>query len=147
MENNYERMRMPELKALAKINGLKRYSRLRKADLIELIRTSLREDEPQPIIDEPTIKQPQRNETNNKTNTLTKSQLKRSRNKASKIKKKSKSLRMEIDRLKSQKESIEDKIKKASKSTSARFKGRKIRSMKRKAAKLKERKRGKGERA
>ena len=112
MENNYERMKMPELKALANMNGLKRYSRSRKADLIESIRTSLREDEPQPIIDETTIKQPQRNETNNKTNTLTKSQLKRSRNKASKIKKKSKTLRTEKDRLKSKKESIEEKIKK-----------------------------------
>ena len=56
-----------------------------------------------------------------------------------KIKKKSKTLRTEIDRLKSQKDTLEEKIKKASKSTSARFKGKKIRSMKRTAAKLNER--------
>ena len=100
-------MRMPELKALAKTNGVRRYSRLRKADLIELIRTALREesqpaiDEPSGVIDEAIIEQPQ--------NVLSKSQLKRKRNKASKLKKKSKSLRDEIDELKSQQEGIEDK--------------------------------------
>ena len=32
-----ENMRVPELKALAREHGLRNYSRLRKADLIELI--------------------------------------------------------------------------------------------------------------
>ena len=34
MENNYETLRMPELKALAREHRLRCYSRLRKADLI-----------------------------------------------------------------------------------------------------------------
>ena len=33
MENNYETLRMPELKALAREHRLRNYSRLRKADL------------------------------------------------------------------------------------------------------------------
>ena len=44
----------------------------------------------------------------------------------------------ENDNLKSQMESLEDKIMKASKSTSARFKRKKIRSMKREANKIAE---------
>ena len=123
---------MPERKALAKMNGLRCYSRLRKAELIELIRTSLRE-ESQPEIDEPIIEQPKRND-----NKLTERQHKRDAQRTSKLKKKSKSLRDETDELKSQQEGIEDKIKKATKSTSSRFKGKKIRSMKREAGKLNE---------
>ena len=34
MENNYETLRMPELKALAREHRLRSYSRLRKAELI-----------------------------------------------------------------------------------------------------------------
>ena len=34
MENNYETLRMPELKALAREHRLRAYSQLRKADLI-----------------------------------------------------------------------------------------------------------------
>ena len=143
MENNSERMRMPELKALAKMNGLKRYSRLRKADLIELIRTSLRENEPQPAIDEPIMEQsPGPSEVIEQTqtiNTSTDRQRKRNAQKAAKLKKKFNNLRNEIDELKSQKEGIEDKIKKATESTSSRFKGKKIRFMKREATKLNER--------
>ena len=37
MENNYETLRMPELKALARELGLRNYSQLRKADLIVLL--------------------------------------------------------------------------------------------------------------
>ena len=37
MENNYETLRIPDLKALAKECGLRGYSRLRKAELIELL--------------------------------------------------------------------------------------------------------------
>ena len=56
MENNYESMKMPELRAIAKRNGLRGHSKLRKAGLIEFLRSSLgpprstwepiREDEP-----------------------------------------------------------------------------------------------------
>ena len=37
MENNYETLRMPELKALARERKLRGYSRLRKAELIAVL--------------------------------------------------------------------------------------------------------------
>ena len=74
--------------------------------------------------------------TNTLTNTLTKCQLKHRRNKASKLSKKARSLRIEIDDLKSQMDDIEYKVAKASSSTSTRFKQKKIRSMKREATKI-----------
>ena len=37
MENNYETLRMPELKAVARERRLRCYSRLRKADLIAFL--------------------------------------------------------------------------------------------------------------
>ena len=52
--------------------------------------------------------------------------------------KKFKSLEAEIDNLKSQMDSLKDKITKASKSTNAGFKRKKIRSMKREADKINE---------
>ena len=61
---------------------------------------------------------------------LTKRQLKRKKNKDPKLAKKFKNLVVEIDNLKSQMEALEDKITKASKSTNARFKRKKIRSTK-----------------
>ena len=73
-----------------------------------------------------------------KDNKSTKRQHKRNAQKASKLSKKSKNLRIEINDLKSQKDDIEDKIKKASSSTSARFKRKKIRSMKREATTINE---------
>ena len=69
---------------------------------------------------------------------LTKRQLKRRRNKDSKLNKKFKSLEAEIDNLKSQMDSLKDKITRASKSTDARFKRKKIRSMKRDFDKINE---------
>ena len=69
---------------------------------------------------------------------LTKRQLKRRRNKDSKLAKKFVSLDAEIGNLKSQMEALEDKITKASKSTNAGFKRKKIRSMKREADKIAE---------
>ena len=69
---------------------------------------------------------------------LTKRQLKRRRNRDSKLAKKFKSLEKENDDLKSQIEALEDKITKASESTNARFKRKKIRSMKREADKIAE---------
>ena len=64
--------------------------------------------------------------------------VKHRRNKDSKLAKKFVSLDAEIDNLKSQMEALEDKITKASKSTNARFKRKKIRRMKREADKLAE---------
>ena len=69
---------------------------------------------------------------------LTKRQLKRRRNKDSKLAKKFKNLEKENDNLKSQMEALEDKTTKASESTKARFKRKKIRSMKREADKITE---------
>ena len=69
---------------------------------------------------------------------LTKSQLKCRQNKDSKLAKKFKSLDAEIRNLKSQMEELENKITKASESTNARFKRRKIRSMKREADQITE---------
>ena len=69
---------------------------------------------------------------------LTKRQLKCRRNEDSKLAKKFKNLVAEIDNLKSQMEALEDKITKSSKSTNARFKRKKIRSMKRVSDKIAE---------
>ena len=69
---------------------------------------------------------------------LTKRQLKHRRNRDSKLAKKFKNLEKENDNLKSQMEALEDKITKASESTNARFKRKKIRSMKREAYKTAE---------
>ena len=65
------------------------------------------------------------------TQPLTKRQLKRRRNKNSKLNKKFKNLSKEINNLKSQIKGLENKIIKATQSTNARFKRKKIRSMKR----------------
>ena len=73
---------------------------------------------------------------------LTKRQLKCTPNKDSKLAKKFKNLEKENDNLKSQMEALEDKIIKASKGTNARFKRKKIRSMKREADKITEKLRG-----
>ena len=69
---------------------------------------------------------------------LTKRQLKHKRNKDSKLAKKFKSLDAEIGNLKSQMEELENKITKASESTNARFKRKKIRSIKREGDKIAE---------
>ena len=69
---------------------------------------------------------------------LTKRQLKRRRNKDSKLAKKFKNLEKENSNLKSQIEALEDKITKEPESTNVRFKRKKIRSMKREADKITE---------
>ena len=69
---------------------------------------------------------------------LTKRQLKHWRNRDSKLAKKFKNLEKENNNLKSQMEALEDKITKAFENTNARFKRKKIRSMKREADKIAE---------
>ena len=132
-------MNMVQLRALAKGHNLRGYSRLRKADLINFINESIPEDEP-PKDESRTHheprEQPQKDDENTK---LSKRQRKRMAQKASKLSKKSKNLRIEINDLKSQKDDIEDKINKASRSASSRFKQKKIHSMKREATKINER--------
>ena len=82
--------------------------------------------------------EPEREPQQPELEALTKRQLKRRRNKASKLAKKFKNLVAENDNLKSQMEELEDKITKASKSANAGFKRKKIRSMKREADKIAE---------
>ena len=130
-------MNMTQLRSMAKERNLRGYSRLRKADLINFINESLREEP----INDPTneiTEQPQKDEILSKalSGALTKRQLKRRRNKASKLSKKSKNLRIEINDLKSQMDETGDKINKASSNAGSRFKRKKIRSMKREAAKI-----------
>ena len=64
MEKSYQKMNVKELKALAKERGIKRYYRLRKAELIESLDTETPptdapatiKDEPVTIMDEPVPK-------------------------------------------------------------------------------------------
>ena len=125
MENNYETLRMPELKALARERRLRGYSRLRKAELIAFLQDEDRRQE------EPSTREPELEVAQPLAVALTKKQLKRRRNRNSKLNKKFKNLSKEIDNLKSQIEGLENKIAKAAQSTNAGSKGKKIRSMKR----------------
>ena len=58
MENNYETLRMPELKALARERKLRGYSRLRKAELIAFLQDKHRRQE-EPPTREPESEVPQ----------------------------------------------------------------------------------------
>ena len=167
MENNYETLRMPELKALAREHRLRGYSRLRKADLIAFLQNiehqarSAGEAQAQRRPPSPpqrhTVpaqwmspsrapprfatwelqREPQTEARQSELEApLTKRQLKHRRNRDSKLAKKFKNLEKENDNLKAQMEALEDKITKTSKSTNARFKRKKIRSMKRDADKI-----------
>ena len=120
MENNYETLRMPELKALTRERTLRNYSQLRKTDLIAFLQNNeqRRQKPPSPSPqmstwepnrppqmstwepEQPKLKVP-----------LTKRQLKFRRNKDFKLAQKF---------LKSQMEELENHITKASKSTNAR---------------------------
>ena len=161
-------MRMPELKALTRECRLRGYSRLRKAEVIAFLQDNTTEEPharsarsaatprqqrpprpsrppppwsgapsglPQMSTWEPIDYRPRQPELETP---LTKRQLKHRRNKDSKLAKNFKSLEAEIDNLKSQMDSLKDKITKASESANARFKRKKIRSMKREADKINE---------
>ena len=174
MENNYETLRMPELKALARERRLRGYCQLRKADLIAFLQNNEHKAQRPPL---PTPQgcalpasrmspfgappraatwEPQR-EPEGEVQTearqpeleprsrgtplrvpLTKRQLKHRPNKDSKLAKKFKNLEKENNNLKSQMEALKDKIIKASESTNARFKRKKIKSMKSEADKIAE---------
>ena len=82
MENNYETLRMPELKALTRERRLRGYSRLRKAELIAFLQDEDRQQE-EPPTREPELEVPQLLAVG-----LTKRQLKHRRNKNSKLNKK-----------------------------------------------------------
>ena len=134
MENNYETLRMPELKALARERKLRG---LRKAELIAFLQNEYNNGREAPAPpahrqqEEPPTREPELEVPQPLAVALTKRQLKRRRNKNSKLNKKLKNLSKEIDSLKSQIEGLEDKIAKAAQNTNAGFKRKKIRSMKR----------------
>ena len=135
MENNYETLRMPELKALARECRLRGYSRLRKAELIAFLQNNehwAQRPAPPPPPGHAVLASwmslswaPPRGATwelqrepQGKAQTearqpeleapLTKGQLKRRQNKDSKLAKKFKNLEIENDNLKSQMEALED---------------------------------------
>ena len=129
MENHYETLRMPELKAFAREHKLRGYSRLRKAELIAFLQDEdKRQEEP---TQQPKLEVLQPLVVALSGSPLTKRQLKHRRNKNSKLNKKLKKLSKEINNLKSQIEELENKIAKAARSTNARFKRKKIMLMKR----------------
>ena len=128
---------------------------MRKAELIELLQDNEHQAPRRPHPNRPPLPPPQRHSADvslrasqRKPQTkvrqpeleapLTKRQLKHRRNKDSKLAKKFKSLDAEISNLKSQMDALKDKIMRASKSTDAGFKRKKIRSMKREANKINE---------
>ena len=109
------KMNMVQLRALAKENKLTCYSRLRKAELIKLIYESSHKDETpkderldkrlnEKIVPITTQERPKDVLSFDQppAETLSKRQLKRGAQKASEISKQSKSLRIEINDLKSQ---------------------------------------------
>ena len=144
MENNYETLRMPELKAVARECRLRNYSQLRNAELIAFLQNNehraQRPPPPPPQMSTWKLQREPQNEVRQPELkvSLTKRQLKHRRAKDSKLAKCFVSLDAEIDNLKSQMEALKDKITKASESTNARFKRKKIRSMKREADKITE---------
>ena len=134
---------MTELRSLARERNIRGYSRLRKADLINLLCENLQVSSNTTWVPEVrsagAAQGPGRSSLGPQTEKpLTKCQLKHRRNKASKLSKKAKNLRIEIDDLKSQMDDIEYRVAKASSSTSSRFQRKKIRSMKQEATKIAE---------
>ena len=83
---NLTRMNMVQLRAMAKSNNLRGYSRLRKNNLINMTLEGLKDNSPK--------------DENKK---LSKNKLKKISQKSSKLSKKSKNLRIDITNLKSQK--------------------------------------------
>ena len=140
MENNYESMKMPELRAIAKRNGLRGHCKLRKAGLIEFLRSSLgpprsawepiREDEPAIVANMKRAKVqvtgPSRRIEEHQPS---KSKIKRDNRRKSKMKKESIRLRNEINKLESQRDEIKEKIKKIVRGAHSGFKKKKIRNM------------------
>ena len=159
---------MPELRALTRECRLRGYSRLRKAELTAFLQDNAHPGAPQPppvpqrwvpppaspppppqmstwepIDDRLRQPEPEVLEEAGALGSLlhvppTKRQLKRRQNRDSKLAKKFKSLDAEISNLKSQMEALKDTITKASKSTNAGFKRKKIKSMKREVSKINE---------
>ena len=116
-----ENMKVPELKALAKERGLKRYSKLRKAELIALLTAQAMPPPPAPRTrppkptrppppppPQPSPPKPDRLLEERQPTTR---QIKRRRNKANKLNKQIKSSERELEKLRSERDSIINKIK------------------------------------
>ena len=59
MENNYETLRMPELKALARERRLRGYSRFRKAELIAFLQKDEEDRRQEELTQQPELEVPQ----------------------------------------------------------------------------------------
>ena len=146
---------MPELKALARECRLRGYSRLTKAELIAFLQDNEHQAQrpplpppqrhaaptPQMSTWEPECEQEQPKGhlipySMGLEAPLTKRKLKCRRNRVSKLSKRFVSLNAEISNLKSELDSLKDKIVRASESTNAKSKRKNIRFMKRKADKI-----------
>ena len=121
-----ENLKVPELKALAKERGLTGYSKLRKLELIALLTATrtrppkpTRPSAPLPALSSPTPKPDRLLEEERQ---LTARQIKRRRNKINKLNKQIKSSERELERLRSERDSIRDKIEGAQKFKSQRRK-------------------------
>ena len=127
MEENYETLRMPELRTLAREHELRGYSRLRRAELIAFLQNNRQNVSPQMEDKDEGVGVAQ---LESKQPALTKRQLNCRCAKDSKLAMRFKNMNPEIDNLKSRLETLEDKIATSSRSTNTRFKKKKIRSMK-----------------
>ena len=95
-------MKVPELKALAKERGLKRYSKLRKAELIALLTAQTTAPSPRtrpPKPTRPPPPPPPKPDRLLEERQPTARQIKRRRNKANKLNKQIKSSERELERL------------------------------------------------
>ena len=112
-------MKVPELKALANKRGLRRYSKLRKAELKALLQTP----PPAPAVPltrppPPPPSKPDRPERQLELleeRSLTTRQIKRQRNKANKLNKQMLTSERELERLRSERDTIINKIEGAQK--------------------------------
>ena len=113
---------------------------MRKAELIAFLQDNEHQAQrPPPPLPQMSTWEPEREQEQPELEApLTIRQLKHRRNRDSNLTKKFKSLEAEISNLKSQTDALKDKIMRASESTNARFKRKKIRSMKREADKINE---------
>ena len=110
MERKFSELKVPQLKAIAKREGHKGYSKLRKAELIALL-TATRTRPPKPTRPPPPPPlTPKPDRLLEEERQPTARQIKRRRNKANKLNKQIKSSERELERLRSERDSIINKI-------------------------------------
>ena len=120
MEIKFSGLKVPQLKAIAKREGHKGYSKLRKAELIALLTppapaTRTRSPKPTRPPPPPPTPTPKPDRLLEEERQPTARQIKRRRNKAKKLNKQIKSSERELERLRSERDSIMDKIEGAQK--------------------------------